>query len=74
MNDFWIKNDASLGVLVFLLVTLAIFFVAAGPIATILMLTTLFPLEIPINFGTWFAALWFNLLIINFGKSVVNNA
>ncbi len=42
---------------------LIVVLIAFGPIFSILSLNTLFKLDIPVNFGTWLAALWLGMFV-----------
>lgn len=47
-----------------LIVALILALVFVGPWFTILMLNTLFGLNLTVGLGTWFAAFWLNFLVL----------
>lgn len=46
-----------------LILMLIVVLIAFGPIFSILSLNALFKLAIPVNFGTWLAALWLGMMV-----------
>jgi hypothetical protein len=46
-----------------LLILFIVFMVVVGPILTLISLNLLFDLSIPLNFDTWFCAMWLSIVV-----------